>query len=244
MQKIAFAFLLCICLHQNTVTAQDAFDTQMKVYSLSLRYYDLNAASSALYHAMVLKPERKDLKDSLASIYFAGDRFLQANLLGEELLKENPKRMDMLEMVAVCKQSLGMPKESLADYEILHKETKNVIHLYQIATLQYQLKRIGECTTSLDQIIADPAAAKQMVSIRNPNQPTQNVPVKAAAYNVKGIVALELNQSDNAKLAFAQALEIAPDFTLAKSNMTMMDRNKANAAPANLPVPRSNLGKK
>jgi len=227
MKKSLFTLLLSAVLLTTTVHAQDAFDTQMKVYTSALKYYDLNAAASALYNAMALKPDRKDLRDSLALIYFAGERYGQAYTVGEEILKDNPKRSDILEMVAVSKQSLGLIKESLEDYEALYKaDSKQIFYLYQIATLQYQLKRYGECVASLDQIIGNDASAKQNVNIRNSNGSSQAVPMKAAALNVKGIVAMDLNQDANAKDLFNKALEIFPDFVLAKGNLAQLSQPK------------------
>ena len=222
MKKILLTAFLSLILLTATVRAQD-FDTQMKVYSMALKYYDLPTATTALYNAMVLKPERKDLRDSLALIYFAGERYGQAYTLGEEILKENPKRNDMLEMVAVSKQSLGLIKEAEADYETLYAADKQLFYLYQMATLQYQLKRFGECVASLDQIVSNDASAKQNVNIRNSNNTSQSVPMKAAALNVKGIVALELNQEANARKFFGDALQIFPDFALAKGNLASLD---------------------
>jgi hypothetical protein len=95
-----------------------------------------------------------------------------------------------------------------------------------MATLQYQLKRYGECVASLDQIIGNENAAKQNVSIRNSNGTSQSVPMKAAALNVKGIVALDLNQDVNAKEFFNQALQLFPDFVLAKGNLAQMEQKK------------------
>ena len=226
MKKSLITLFLSIVLLTTTVRAQDAFDTQMKVYATALKYYDLNVAISALYNAMALKPDRKDLRDSLALVYFAGERYGQSYTIGEEILKENPKRTDILEMVAVSKQSLGLIKEALADYEQLYAADKQLFYLYQMATLQYQLKRYGECVASLDQIIGNEAAAKQNVSIRNSNGTAQSVPMKAAALNVKGIVGLDLNQDVNAKEFFNQALQIYPDFALAKGNLAQMEQKK------------------
>ncbi len=228
MKKALITLFLSLILLTSTVHAQD-FDIQMKVYSSALKYYDLNVAISALYNAMALHPERTDLRDSLALIYFAGERYGQAYTVGEEILRDNPMRHDILEMVAVSKQSLGLTKESLADYETLYSGDKQLFYLYQIATLQYQLKRYGECVVSLDQIIANEAAAKQNVNIRNSNNTSQSVPMKAAALNVKGIVALDLNQDANAKEFFTQALQIFPDFALAKGNLNVMEQKSTKA---------------
>lgn len=233
MKKAIFTLVLGLFVGLNFAKAQgstDPFDVQMRFYKSALKNYDLQAATIALYNMIALKPERGDLNDSLALVYFAGERFAQAYLVGEEILKGQPKRKDMLELVAVSKQNLGMVKDALADYEKLYAEEKSVYYLYQMATLQYQLKRYGECVTSLDQIIASPDAEKQKVNIRM-QQGAQEVPMKAAAYNVKGICAVELNQNEAAKENFNKALQLFPDFALAKGNMDALNK-KAGDKPA------------
>ncbi len=219
--------------------AQDLFDVQMKAYKAALKNYDLQAATVFLYQASALKPERKDLNDSLALLYFAGERYGQAFIIGEEILKENPKRNDILELVAVSKQSLGLIKESLADYEKLYAIDKSIYYLYQISTLQYQLKRYGECVASLDQIISNPESAKQKVNIAVQGG-SQDVPMKAAALNVKGICAMELNQDEAARDNFNKALTESPEFVLAKGNLDLLNKKAAQAkSPASTVAPKT-----
>lgn len=228
-------FLLNIILFTNAQTgvSSDPFEVQMRFYKNALKNYDLQAATVALYTMQALKPERTDLNDSLALLYFAGERYPQAYLIGEAIVKENPKRNDILELVAVSKQNLGLVKEALSDYEKLYAAEKSVFYLYQMGTLQYQLKRYGECVASLDQIIGNADADKQKVNIRVQSG-SQDVPMKAAAYNVKGICAMELNQAEAAKQYFTKAVELAPDFVLAKGNLEAMDKKKGtdSTAPA------------
>jgi len=219
MKKIIILIALTATL-SFSVGAQDAFETQMKVYKAALKNYDLQTATNALYTMIAIKPERTDLNDSLAYVYFASERYPQAYLVGESILAKDPTRIDLLEMVAVSKQSLGMLKEALSDYEKLYAADKSVYFLYQIATIQYQLKRYGECVASLDQIISNPEAAKQSVSIQTQGN-SQSVLMKAAALNVKGICALELNQNQVALDNFNKALELVPDFALARGNKDM-----------------------
>ena len=231
MKKLTTLILLAIAL-VSLVNAQDAFEVQSRVYKAALKNYDVQAATIALYNMQALKPERTDLNDSLAYLYFSGERYAQAYIIGEEILKTNPKNSGILEVVAVSKQNLGLIKESLADYEKLYAAEKSVYYLYQTATLQYQLKRYGECIASLDQILASADADKQQVTIRL-QQGSQEVPMKAAAYNVKGICALELNQEEAAKQNFTKAIELFPDFALAKGNLDMVNKKKVTpASPA------------
>lgn len=232
--KIKFVLLSAMVGVIFSVSAQsnvssDPFEVQMRIYKASLKNYDLNTATIALYNMQALKPERTDLSDSLALLYFAGERYPQAYLVGEEILKNNPRRSDILELVAVSKQNLGMVKESLADYEKLFAAEKSLFYLYQMATLQYQLKRFGECVASLDQILGNPESEKQKVNIRVQNG-SQDVVMRAAAFNVKGICALELNQREVAKENFSKAIQLAPDFVLAKGNFDAL--NKSEVTPA------------
>ncbi len=231
MKKLIFTSLFALILGSGLLVAQDAFEIQSRVYKTALKNYDLQAATIALYNMQALKPERTDLNDSLALLYFAGERYAQAYLIGEEIVKADPKRNDILELVAVSKQNLGLVKEALADYEKLYAAEKSVFYLYQQATLQYQLKRYGECVASLDQIISNPESEKQKVNIRL-QQGSQEVPMKAAAFNVKGICAIELNQEEAAKQNFTKALELYPDFVLAKGNLENLGKKKTGAAPA------------
>ncbi|MCS6935609.1 MAG: hypothetical protein NZM35_10760 [Chitinophagales bacterium] len=225
MKKILLPLFITISVIFNALHAQDAFEIQRKAYLSALKYYDLQAATVALYNMIALKPERQDLYDSLALLYFSGERYGQAFLIGEEILKKNPSRKDILELVAVSKQNLGLIKDALADYEKLYTLDKSLYYLYQIATLQYQLKRYGECVASLDQIIANPDSDKQKVNI-NFQGGSQEVPMRAAALNVKGICAMELNQEEAAKDNFNKALAIFPEFVLAKGNLDLINKKK------------------
>lgn len=205
----------------------DWFTVQMNAYKSAIKFYDLQAAASALYSAIALKPERTDLLDSLTYLYFAAERYGQVFLLGEDILKRDEKRNEIREMVAIAKQSLNMTKEALADYEKLYASSKELHFLYQVATLQYQLKRYGECVASLDQIIANSESANKQIVIKNQDGSGQNVPMKAAAHNVKGICAMELNQDEAAIDNFNEAIKIFPDFTLAKNNLNFLNQKKS-----------------
>ena len=143
---LAFAIFICVGLayaqNVSSPPSTDPFDVQTRAYKAALKNYDLPSATVALYNMIALKPERTDLQDSLALIYFGNERYAQAYMVGSQILQNNPKRDDILELVAVSKQNLGMIKESLADYEKLYSDQKTLFYLYQMATLQYQLSRL------------------------------------------------------------------------------------------------------
>ena len=69
--------------------------------------------------------------------------------------------------------------------------------------------------------------------------------MKAAALNVKGIVASDLNQDANAKQFFNEAIKIFPDFVLAKGNLAALIERETkatgtgSAAPKSAPAPKA-----
>ena len=85
---------------------------------------------------------------------------------------------------------------------------------------------------SLDKVIANPEAETQKVTIRMQNNQSQQVPAKAACLNVKGIIAMELNQTDVAKQNFQAALSKSNDFELAQGNLATLAQKKQAATTA------------
>jgi len=208
------------------------FDVQFKVYRQALQYYDLQTAAVAMNHLMVLKPERKDLRDSLLMVYFTAERFAQAYVLGEVILKEEPNKKDVLEITALSKQQLGMNKEALSNYEKLFEISGDIYYLYQIAGVQYQLKRIGECLASTEVLTSNKTAAERKVGITNSDGSTQEVSLLAAALNIKALCLLETGKSDTAEAQLIEVLKLEPNFKLATANLQAIKNRKAQQTDA------------
>ncbi|MFK7900623.1 MAG: tetratricopeptide repeat protein [Cyclobacteriaceae bacterium] len=210
-------------LFLNTISvAQSGYSLQEKIYKKAVTYGDLMVAKQALYTMMELKPSNTSLKDSLAILYFQSQAYVQSVLLTNEILTAKPANQTALEIRAISRQNLGLSKESLADYETLHKLTKSPYHLYQIASIQYQIKRMAECEASINQLLIDPKTDKEEISVVVGRGKRQKVPLKAAAMNMKGVLYKEMSKVELAKLQFSEALKLAPDFVLAKGNLTSL----------------------
>ncbi len=217
-----------------TTNTDNGYSLKEKIFRESLKYGDLVVAKQALYEMIALKPESKNLKDSLAYIYINLGSLQQAILLAREIIEANPDNEGILEVKAVAEQNLGLPKESLTSYETLYAKTKNVYHLYQIATLQYDLKRVAECNTSVDQLLASPDIDKKEINIGTGQRgQQQRVILKAAALNIKGVLAMDLNETAIAKVCFDEALKLTPDFVLAKNNAEFLAEKQKPAAKTN-----------
>ena len=221
---------------KSTVAPKDtaSYRLERDVYLNALKYSDLNVAKSAIFKMIAINPFDKSLKDSLLFIYFNAGSFGQCILLSRELLAENPSRNNILEIKAIAEQNLGLVKDALISYEKLFSESKNLFHQYQIAVLQYQLKRFGECNQNISDIIKDDKSLSEKVNI-NTGQENQKVILKAAAYNIRGVMQLEGKRDGEAQADFREALKIQPDFVLAQNNIQLVEK-KVKASPTKPPA--------
>jgi tetratricopeptide (TPR) repeat protein len=173
-----------------------------------------------------LKPEAKNLYDTLAYLYFGSGQFNEAMILSEKVYTEDNSKVGMLEVKAISEQNLGMLKEALNDFEMLYDKAKDVRYLYQIAAMQYDLKRVAECSNSINMILASTETDKATVPFFTQDRRRQDVPIKAAAYNMRGVLAGELGEFDLAAKAYEEALKLYPEFALAKNNIEVIKKRK------------------
>ncbi|MDX2190318.1 MAG: hypothetical protein SFY32_10670 [Bacteroidota bacterium] len=231
--------------NSTTYTDQDKlFVLNEKILKDALKFGDLNVAKQALYEMIALKPEKKSLRDSLAYVYINLGQLQQAILLSREILETDANNNGILEVKAIAEQNLGLSKEALASYETLYGKTKSIFHLYQIATLQYDLKRVAECSASVDQLINSPDASDKEINIGTGNRnQQQRVKLKAAALNVKGVLAMDVNELKVAQFCFTEALKLTQDFVLAQNNLTLVNQKLNPPAATKSATPTSNKKK-
>ena len=210
---------------QTTGFEEEYYNIQHKVLNKALKLGDASVAITAIYNMLALKPNEAAIKDTLALLYYNQNTYEQALTLGMQILESSPDNANALEIVAGSQQNLGQIKEALKNYETLFSISNDIGHLYIISTLQYALKRFGECNATLDALLK--IESEKSVGVNAGNGQVQLVPVKAAAYNIKGVVAIDMNQTELGLQFFNKALEIFPQFVLAASNIEQI-KKKAN----------------
>lgn len=208
---------------QNTTTE---YQLQKSIAMMALKYNDAMVAKQALYNMIALSPERTDLIDSLALLYFQIGSYTECILVAREILEKQPDKTSILEVKAISEQNLGLAKMALEDYEKLYPATKNIFHLYQIATLQYDLKRFGECDVTIQRLMADEKLKESKIKIFLGQGQSQEVPMEAGIYNMQGMLLLNINKEVEAKERFNKALELAPEFVLPKNNLAALEKSK------------------
>jgi tetratricopeptide (TPR) repeat protein len=215
----------------------DLFEVQKKVYQQALRYGDFNTAAVALNYVVALKPEKREYKDTLALVYSELGANVQALSVAKDILSTNSNNAPMLEVAANSEESLGLIKEALEDYEKLFKLSGKTYHMYKIASMQYYLKRFGECAATLNGLLNAKDVGTEKITM-NYDRQRQDVPLSAAVYNMRGMLALEQKDYKIGRDNFNEALKIMPDFYLAKGNLGLVDKmegekNGPGTPPAN-----------
>ena len=198
----------------------------MRMYRSSLKFGDARTAIEAIYGLMAIHPDSTKYVDSLATLYYISGSYGQALTAAKLSYASKPSSMKYLEIIASSEQKLGMAKEAIEHYDKLFKTTQKLFYAYQEAVLEYSIQRYGECMGNLDFLIQNKDAATEKIQIPNSNTTLQEVPLKAAALNLAGIVYEEQKENVKAKENFKKALDISPDFVLAKNNLENIDKEK------------------
>ena len=203
-------------LDQKTKTAMNVAD-QM-AYQTALRYNDLEIAKIKLYDLMVRNPEDLRYMEALGSLYFESGQYASSALVAMDVLKVNDKNIGSLEIAAYALEQLGAFDRALPYYESLYLLSGDNFSLYKSAYLQYSMKRYAEALNSVNMLVKN-AKADEKIGFAVSESETQQVNMKAAALNLKGLVYLDQNSKTDAKAAFNEALTLEPNFKQAKDNL-------------------------
>ena len=249
MKKIiAFLFLVCgaanLFAQKNVksepLEANQSIDISFyeKTYQFAMSYNDLVVATQSVYEILSVDGNNLAWKDTLARLFLMRGAYDQAVFVGKELLTKSPDDIRLTEMVAIALQSAGDSKQSLEYYEKLYPKTLNLYHHYQIIILQYSLARLGECSANIDLLLKNPDAEKGTIDVSVGQGYTQKVPYKAAALNIKGVIAKQLNENAAAEALFNEALKVMPDFVLPKGNLEDLKKEQNKVPEQNTNQPK------
>lgn len=209
------------------ISKGQSFEQCQKIYQLGLEYNDLTVATNAVYDIIALDKKYESWKDTLAILYFQRGGYDQCRRIAGEILEKQPKNTALLELKAVSEQSLGFLKDAMASYTILYSETQNVFHLYEMTTIQYSMKDLDGAEKSVSQLLSNPSIENEKISLSiGPNQ-NQEAVLRAAVFNLQGVIALEKGDAARARQSFNAALKIDPEFVLPKNNIDYLDKLEA-----------------
>ena len=231
-KKFILAAFIALAMAGNAQKTDTALlRTQKAIYDRAIRYNDFNTAANAVT-IMLLNGAEDNFNDSLSVLYYRSGNLPGAYKLATEQYEKNNKNLTALALLADISGRTSEVKTSLDWYEKLCALDGNPYNFYQLATKQFLLDRRTECAQSLQQAMADSAAASQQtVTMDIGNGLSENVPVYAAACNMMGALAYKEKELAVAKSWYEKAQKSFPDFVIAGENLKALDK-EMNPAPA------------
>ena len=199
---------------------------EKSIIKQALRYQDPGPVAMSYYGILAKYPDSTNYMDSLAFLYFQVGMNQQCILVSGDILQRDPSNMGILELKAVSEKNLGLIKMALEDFEKLFPSTNNIQHQYQIATLQYDLKRLGECQLTIQRILAREDLKESKVTVFYGQGQSQSIPMEAAIYNMEGVILMDLNEDEKAGEMFARAIEIDSKFLLPINNQKALEKKE------------------
>lgn len=225
--------LMLVLLVTNAIMAQeqqqrsvrDSYDFQKNavIYQRAMKYNDAQTAKTALYNLIALEPQNDSLLFSLAYMYFENRQYISSLLASRDVLTINPDHLAALEVSAISYENVGAREKALEAYESLYLKNEDISTLYKVAFLQYELNRFQEAKTTTEIIMDKPEAEEVSLYFNTSENQQQEVPMKASIYNLRGMIHAEEGDNQEARDNYNKALEISPDFELAKENLNQLE---------------------
>lgn len=187
-------------------------------YQLAMRYNDSQMAKASLYKLMVRNPENLRFQEALGSLYFELGQSTSAALVALDILEVNDKSIGALEIAAFSLEQVGALDRALPHFESLYLLSGDNFSLYKSGYLQYSLKRYAEAMNSVNLLIRE-AKTDEKIGFPLSQTETQEISMKAAAINLKGMIYLDQGSKSEALAAFEEAIQLDPNFALAKENL-------------------------
>lgn len=201
-------------------------EVQKQKIKLALSYNDKAAAANAMYTIIAMEGAQSTYKDSLAYMYFNDAKYVSSFLVTNDILKTKPENIELLEINAISIENMGAIDKAVEVYSDLLSKTKNNYHAYKLASLQLATNKLSDAYISIKKADLLEDNGKIKVNFQVNKNYNQNVDLKPAIAYLEGIILLNMKKTTEAKLSFMRAVNLFPDFVLAKSKLTTLENSE------------------
>jgi tetratricopeptide (TPR) repeat protein len=191
------------------------------VFAQSLKAGDIGSAILAANY-LVAADNNSSYRDSLAILYYNVQNANAAYYWAITVLKNQPADADMLNVKAQCLKNANNPLAAIDAYTELLKLRPMPIYAYELMDLQYSVQRLMECATLGQKTLQGKIDSTILVAYTIDGKTQKQTKLKAAIFNVYGLVLADLKELGEAKKAFQMALLIDKDYALAQQNLQML----------------------
>ena len=214
-------FGLTLVLTALSISAQDtqSSDIDKQIMRQALAYGDNSIAANSIYRIIAKEGATSTYKDSLAYIYFNARRYSSCFLVCTDILSRDGNKQEILEMQAVSLESLGVLDKAAQSYAKLVIKSNNNFHAYKLANIYFALKKHKEALSAIARAESLTDSGKIKITTPINKNLTQQVSLKSAIANLKGLIQFATDDLEGAKVSFQQAVSLEPEFKLAQENL-------------------------
>ncbi len=225
MKNIITCILLLFTINIFGQSNQELLSHYKKYYKQMQSQSDIQGVINALTHLNILEPSQAR-KDTLATLYMNEGRHVEAlNTIG---IEKNEEDSDLaVQVKAFSLKAINDVDQALFHYEELFKRKPNAFIAYELAEMKIRTGDLLGATRNITFGIAN----SQGDIVRNyyETQQPYSVPMRAAFTYLKGLVKINEDRDKNLDAAISimrEALEIAPNFNLAKISIDALNAQK------------------
>lgn len=218
MKKTILAFCAIAALAScNNKSGSNAVDNYKKLFDKSMNSKDFPTAIVAAQMILIEDSTQILYADTLPELYVATNNIMACNDATAASLKRNPNNERLLLIKALCAEQMGNTEEQMSVYNQLYALNKKPEYLYRITAAQFgtgNFKAVENNLKELDQLAE---TTKDSIDFMLSETEKQKVPLKAALYNMRAIMAAQKDRDMlSAKKYFEAAIREFPDFIVAK----------------------------
>ena len=201
--------------------AQEQKDTSFdkQIMRQALVYGDTDIAATSIYAIIAKEGVNSTYKDSLAYLYYGARKYSSCFMVCTDILSKDGSKVEILEMQAISLENLGAIDKAAQAYAKLTVKSNNNYHAYKLANLYYGLKKYKESLMAIKKAEELKDTGKLNVSYSINKNHNQQVPLKAAIANLKGLIQFAMKDNVAAKASFERAIALHGDFVYAKENL-------------------------
>jgi len=223
-----YIFGITLILTIVSISAQDQKDTSLDklIMRQALAYGDNNIAVNSIYRIIAKEGATSTYKDSLAYLYFNGGKYSSCFMVSTDILSRDSNKQDILEMQAASLENLGVADKAAQSYARLVAKSNNNYHAYKLASLYFSIKKNKEALNAIKKAESLSDTGKIKITTPINKKLNQQVSLKSAIANLKGLVQFSMDDFAGAKISFQKAITLEPDFKLAKENLEAAKQGK------------------
>lgn len=225
MKNLIAILVFVFSMSLTAQTNQDLLSHYKKYYKQMQSQADIQGVINALTHLNILEPSQAR-KDTLATLYMNEGRHVEAlNTIG---IEKNESDSDLaVQVKAFSLKAINDIDQSMVHYEELFKRKPNPFIAYELAEMKIRTGDLMGATRNITFGIAN--SDGEIVRNYYETQQPYSVPMKAAFTYLKGLVKINEDREKNIDAAISimnEALEIAPNFNLAKISIDALNAQK------------------